>query len=111
MNAFEFGEWELMVGDDFNYSAPIAVLWKFEKPDGRKFAFCWNDGSVKEVPHGETAPKEAILKLSNTILQAMMDGLWKRGLRPKDRRYEMEIELKDQHLQDMRRLVFKEQTP
>ena len=47
------------------------------------------------------------------VLQAFMDGLWEKGMRPKERRHEMEIalfqdklKLQDSHLQDMRRLVF-----
>lgn len=48
------------------------------------------------------------------ILQSMMDMLWEKGIRPQDKRYPEEIELlkgqmklQDNHLQDMRKLVFK----
>jgi hypothetical protein len=41
------------------------------------------------------------------LLQALADALYERGIHPKQRRFEDEMKLMDNHLQDMRNLVFK----
>jgi hypothetical protein len=35
-----------------------------------------------------------------------MDGLWEMGIRPKEVRYERELDLMRGHLEDFRKLVF-----
>lgn len=44
-------------------------------------------------------------------LQALADGLADKGFLPKQRRFAEEITLLRDHLEDMRRLVFKKETP
>jgi hypothetical protein len=47
------------------------------------------------------------LRLDEEKLELIFNRLWENGFRPKDRRYENEMSIINNHLQDMRKLVFK----
>lgn len=63
------------------------------------------DGQFVRLKAGESIPKPSLV-LQSEHLRAIFQGLWDGGFRPKDRRYESEIDLLKDHLQDMKRLVF-----
>ena len=84
---------------------------------GNKAEVLQPDGSMREIglftsvnePDG---PKPTAI-LPRESLGSIMDALWEMGVRPKDRRYEEELDLlreqlaiQTKHLEDMRALVF-----
>ena len=62
------------------------------------------------VPNGQAITEPSFV-LDRGQMQAFMDTLWELGIRPKDRRFEKEAELRAAHLEDMRRLVFDGKKP
>lgn len=106
MNTFGFGEWTFGIQDEMASGRTLAALWR-KNPDGTRDVFCWN-GTVQRVPQDKVTPEKGILNLDRSMLQGMMDGLWGLGIRPNDKRYEEEAKLRDAHLQDMRKIVFKD---
>lgn len=59
-----------------------------------------------EVPEGSAEPEPPTMMLPEGVLQGIMEEMWRLGFRPKDIRYEREIDLLNAHLEDMRKLVF-----
>jgi hypothetical protein len=82
----------------------VDVALYITTPDGGR-DILQKDGLMHHIPPGETI-KEPSLSLSEDQLQAFMDGLWEMGIRPKEVRYERELDLMRGHLEDFRKLVF-----
>jgi hypothetical protein len=61
--------------------------------------------SVKKIKIG-AAYDGSTIRLSRDMVKDMFNALWDDGIRPKERRYETEMSLVNNHLQDMRKLVF-----
>ena len=64
------------------------------------------DGTVRDINETEEIPKECFWPIPEETWQGILDAIWERGLRPKDRRYENEAELLKAHLRDMRHIAF-----
>ncbi len=105
MPDINFGDWVFRIVDDIQQFSWKAVLFR-QTRDGSD-VFTW-DGKCHHIPPNEKFPDGAAIDFSPDMLQALMDGLWKFGTRPHDKRYEEEAKLRDAHLQDMRKLVFKD---
>lgn len=106
MISLDFGEWKLVFGSDPGYMQERCVLWQ-NRADGRAAYFSFKTGICTILEGGERVPDDAFISLRPEILQGIMDGLWERGVRPKDRRYENELDLMKNHLEDMRRIALK----
>ena len=100
------GEWKFYCFEDWQSCGEISCMLMRRDENGMRSVF-QPDGIIRHLPIGDPIEKPSFM-FKPSHLQALMDGLWERGIRPKDRRYENELELKDAHLQDMRKLVFKE---
>lgn len=99
------GGWKFQVFTDYVVGDTCAVLTRKMENGSREYLGP-KGGAI--VAAREETPRDLLWHLEGQHLQAMMDGLWEVGVRPKDRRYENEMELQRAHLEDMRRLVFKE---
>lgn len=71
-----------------------------------KMRVLYPDQTLREVEKGVIVEPFAVLPEES--LQSLADVLYAKGFRPKARRYEEEAALLRAHLEDMRRLVFKE---
>src|SRR5262245_48757752 len=67
------------------------------------------DGSTLERSSYEPLDSaiQATFRLTREQLQSVADGLAEKGIVPNQRRFAQEIDLMENHLEDMRRLVFK----
>lgn len=102
----QIGEWVLgSQRSDYNENTQFA-LYKL-LPDGTRQVVEFNgaEAHLTTVPAG-TAITRPSFSLYRDQMQAFIDTLWGLGLRPKDRRFEKEIDLQAAHLQDMRRIAF-----
>jgi len=102
-----FGKYRFGIQQDFGTFRTQVALWE-ELPDGRRAAFIWEKRQFTVIESGAMMPEGAVIPLEGSTLQAMMDALWEYGIRPKERRFDNEMTLLNAHLEDMRRLVFKE---
>ena len=64
-------------------------------------------GSVKFVKHkhGSCVPLDDALELSDATAQALMDGLWRIGIRPTEHGSAGQLAAVEKHLNDMRAIV------
>lgn len=104
---FDFGEWKLAIQFDIGSYSRKALLWQLRQ-DGRRAIFSFKTGLGRVLEEGESAREDEPFTIPDGAMQAIMDGLWEHGFRPKDRRYENEASLMKNHLEDMRKLVFKD---
>lgn len=109
MSFFDFGKYRLVIIDDLSNGTTKCALVE-DRGEDRAAVFLWNN-TFKTLEQGEDAPPEAFLRVSQSMLQGMMDSLWGKGYRPKYRRFDTEMTLVKAHLEDMRKLVFKESQP
>ena len=107
--------------DDYGRNSGMALIR--ENDDGSRHVM-QSDGAWVHVPIDKTISEVCgpTIKfghsygfIDSVLLQQFMDALWEKGVRPKERRYENEVELlkgqmnlQNNHLQDMRKLVFEE---
>lgn len=92
-----------------NYESGVSVALYLATPDGGRDVMN-PDGTVHHVPPGEPITRPTLV-LNQDQLQAFANGLWEMGARPKARRFDDEMKLLDNHLKDMRRLVFEVKKP
>ncbi len=108
MGQFSFGEWRFTLFTDFSQGFPLG---RFDRQTGdHEWQIFPPSGVLRTQDHPRIEDSDC-WRFSQEQLQSLMDGLWSFGIRPKDRRYEEEAKLKDSHLKDMRRLVFKDFPP
>ena len=103
---YQAGDWAAVIQESLG-TANIDI-YLIQKRTDNKISFIGQDGSIKTVDEGVRI--ESALRvgyLHRDVLQALCDALQGHGYRPKERRYEKEIETMRHHLQDMRALVFK----
>ena len=100
---FELGKWVFATQDNFLNGGIDCLLFSQENSGHRSVMN--PNGSFTRLPVGDPA-KSPSMTLSYTQLQAIMDGLWERGVRPQDRRFDNEVTLIKDHLNDLKRLVF-----
>jgi hypothetical protein len=101
------GQWEMIIQDD---NTKLEINIYMIKQTREVSYYLSQDGIKKFDPEKEVEPLLKIKRDSQDIFQAMADGLYERGITPKARRFNEEMKLKDDHLQDMRKLVFKDKT-
>lgn len=99
----EIGKWKFGWQRDLARETVSVALYQVNH-DGSRDLFQKN-GECVRVPPGE-AIKEPSFTFSPDHLQAFMDGLWEMGVRPKEVRYERELDLLKDHLSDFKKLVF-----
>ena len=65
---------------------------------------------MRDIKPGELIPESALVELDRTAAQKLMDSLWNCGLRPAaGKGSEGQLAAVKYHLEDMRRLLFKEE--
>lgn len=100
------GEW-ILGHQKSDYSERISFALYQVREDGERVVLSprGKEWYFQVVPAGETI-QDPSFTLERDQIQAFMDTLWEMGARPKARRFDDEMKLMDNHLQDMRRLVF-----
>jgi hypothetical protein len=100
------GEWVLSHQKSTYGTKVQFALFKVVEGGARHVArFQGSQMHFNVIPAGEDILEPSFL-LEQDQLQAFMDTLWEMGVRPKARRFEAEIAIKHQHLQDMRKVAF-----
>lgn len=93
---------------DFNNS--VDVLAVIEDAAGHIYKFA-KLAPLEMVENDDRHIKDPTFSFNREEAQSLLDALWKEGLRPTDHADPSgEIQRISDHLQDMRRLVFKEQS-
>lgn len=103
MSKFDFGEWSFRFQHDLATDRINCLLIRRETQG--ETTVLQPNGTFIRVKSGERIQDPSFI-LEYEHLQAILQGLWDGGLRPKDKRYETEIDLLKDHLADMKRLVF-----
>jgi hypothetical protein len=62
--------------------------------------------NVTEVEPGQLGPLDPLLTLTHADATALIDELWRAGVRPSEHGSAGQLAATEKHLQDMRRLVF-----
>jgi hypothetical protein len=101
-----FGGWDCHLRRAYN---SFDYLISFIKEDKDGHTLLLSDlKKTKHVKFGEEC-NEYTIRINSEMLKDVFDKLWEDGVRPKDRRYENEMSIINNHLQDMRKLVFKKE--
>ncbi len=103
---FNFGEWRFRLFDDYSMGKQLGRLER--NIDANHIELFTPKGEIKTLSNYERCEEADLWRMDDSMFQGIMDGLWKAGYRPQDRRYEEESKLRDAHLQDLRRIVFKD---
>ena len=98
------GAWTAYITSDVRFIERKLVVYR--ERHGEKIELLYPDGSVHEQEPLAEIPSEALWPLPLGIEQTLMDSLWSMGIRPSDRRYEQEADLRERHLLDMRSIAF-----
>ncbi len=110
-----FGAWDACLMRPYRMGGMFHSYWLvMSRLMGDKVEVLLPDGTMKQVEDfKEVTEEEVLCTLPEESLQSLMDGLWDKGIRPQERRYEEEtkllreqLELQARHLEDMRCLVF-----
>lgn len=102
------GEWSARVCQDYTKGCTYSVNYIFtlaRRKTQNTVEYLGPDGEVREVERGGNLPKGVAWHVPEWFMQTMMDALWNKGVRPKEVRYEREIDLVKHHLDDMRKLA------
>ena len=83
-------------------------IYLFYKRD--RVTFLIQGDTAVEIGEG-VCPDKPTLRLGPEELQGLVDALSEKGIKPKQGFIEGKLEATDKHLEDMRRLVFKDQPP
>ena len=90
----------------WNAKVEFCVLGRTIGPtDGRRYAQVTNLVFKTVEDEGGASPLEPTFALSRENVQALMDELWRIGLRPTEAKAPGELEATKAHLRDMRLLV------
>ena len=73
--------------------------------DSMHAEFLCSNGEVIRSEVGEVLPDEVFWTVPEDAFPSLMDALWERGIRPKDRRHDAESDLLREHLQHCRELL------
>jgi len=101
--ARDMGEWEIGFEESIYRTEIKVLIWKHL--GNGKDLLLRPGGEFETVESNAEIPGPSFTLLPGMV-QGLMDALWKRGVRPKDVRYERELDLMKNHLEDMRDLVF-----
>lgn len=94
---------------DYAWTVDVYLIQEFTFGRVR---FLQPDGSTREQDSNEAIRDEIkpTFRLRKDQIQSLVDGLADKGFLPSGRRFQQESDLMRAHLEDMRRLVFKEST-
>lgn len=94
---FRIGQWEFRFHYEIvNDYAKVVLIKKYDNGD---YDYLSKDGVIS-CKKGEGIDPDKIQWFYPDMLQALMDGLWKQGLRPNNVRYENEEQLLRDQLKD-----------
>jgi len=96
-------EWDIAIEESVYREATKIFIFRKTQVDG-KDQLLQADGTIKLVGPADLDP-EPTMRLTDGMIQGLFNALWDRGHRPKDRRYEKELDLMRNHLEDMRKIV------
>ncbi len=106
MKFAELGGWEVYLRDlDYAHRVDLMIL----RRENNEIQVLQADGSISKFSDQELVAVDIppTAKLRPEMLQAFADALYARGIQPRSRRFQEEQDLLKAHLEDMRRLVFK----
>jgi hypothetical protein len=113
------GDWHFSLRPPYGpYRGREVALYAYRFVGNETVMALQPDGSMLEEPAYTTDEKaKPVAILQRDSLQALMDELWRFGVRPQARRYEEEtallrevVKTQEKHLEDMRSLVFARST-
>lgn len=107
MSSVQFGEWQARLIDSPGFDG--ARLYLYKKLDRQHSEFICEDGTIRTLSRDASPDKSYFAHLQQGQLVALAEAFANYGIKtPNDHKVEGLLEAKDQHLQDMRKLIFKE---